>query len=315
MLELSWERFEAIKSEFNMLLLEMKDCFATWNASSAVYTSFKTGGKIAVVVFPSTENQIITLLRFIWNNNLPFLIIGNGSNTLIRDGGFPGVVIVIKENLADVKLNDAILTAQSGATMYKVAMISSQAGFAGLEFAVDIPGTIGGGLFMNAGMYNETIGSLVTVVKIISVKSQKISQILKDDCYFNYRYSRFQVEQELIVSAKFQLHKTSPEKLKLRIDKIIQERKQKFPLDFPNAGSIFKRPKGNYAGALIEKAGLKGKQIGGAAVSMKHANFIINKENASAEDIEHLIEFIKDKIQKKFSILLKQELRIYGLRK
>lgn len=309
----SWEFFESVQPELTAGLHDDSECLVRWNESVTNHCTFKTGGRIGALVFPFSETSLKRTLTLVRSLSLPLLMLGKGSNILIRDGGFPGIIVKLADNMSGIKHTDTKVSVLGGTTMRDLAHYSVDLGLSGLEWSSDIPGTIGGGIFMNAGMNEYTIGSQLVDVVVVNCDAMTSKKLLRHDCEFDYRSSRFQRSNEIIIQATFVLEKGDPYLLKLQMREIARERHRKFPLDYPNAGSIFKRPPGNYAGALIEQAGLKGRQRGGAMVSSKHAGFIINTGGASVRDIEELVEEIIEKVDRTFGVQLHPEIRIYGL--
>jgi len=311
---LSWDYFSHITDDLEQFLVENTSCTCLWKESSAKHVTFKTGGPMGVLLLPRTSDDICSVISFSKQKNIACLLFGNGSNSLIRDGGFPGIVMKISDQFSNNSVRGNQLTAGGGATMKQIAEKAAEHALQGLEFIVDIPGTIGGGIFMNAGMYDFTISDFLESITVLDRKTCSKKKYAPSQCDFSYRNSRFQKSSEIILEASFTLDPDDPLEITVRMKKLIAERNAKFPLEFPNAGSIFKRPEGTYAGYLIDQAGLKGKKIGGAMVSPKHANFIVNTDKASADNIEHLISEIQEVIQRKFSVILEPELRIFGIR-
>jgi UDP-N-acetylmuramate dehydrogenase len=312
---LSWEPFLAVRAELETTIVHDFGIPILANEPGSRHVTFKTGGPMGILALPENSDSISRIRNLCSSRSIPTLVLGKGSNTLIRDGGFPGIVIKLAENFARIEILDRYVTALAGVTLHDLAMATAVKGLKGLEFSVDIPGTVGGGLFMNAGMYDETIGALLTTVTVLSAETAQLVEVPRTECDFSYRSSRFQRSAELVIQATFELQPHDSAVLLHRIATITAERKQKFPLDFPNAGSIFKRPPGHYAGALIEQAGLKGRTCGGAMVSPKHSNFIVNTGGATVADIETLIEEIKDVVWNRFAVQLEPEVRIFGLHK
>ncbi|MFC1851139.1 UDP-N-acetylmuramate dehydrogenase [candidate division CSSED10-310 bacterium] len=314
MVELSWEAFYAAQEGLAQSLRGGPGQSVLWMQPAAELVTFKTGGNLGGLILPRTIDDICDIVEICSFHGIPWLILGLGSNILFRDGGFPGLVIKMADNFSQILIESQTVTVKAGTTMRELAYTTARQGLQGLEFAVDIPGTVGGGLFMNAGMYDESLGKMVNSVLAIDTISGKLTSFSQQEGSFDYRSSRFQTKQEIIVQATFQLLNEDSAVLLGKIEAIILERQQKFPLEYPNAGSIFKRPVGNYAGALIEQAGLKGKRCGGAMVSPKHANFIINVTQATATDIENLMEEIQAIVWNQFQIQLQPELKILGIK-
>lgn len=309
---LSWKHF--IDRHEEMIAFHRQlHCPGVWLESAKEHCTFHAGGRIGLLLLPETEEHILELLKITQQLHLPLFFMGNGSNLLVRDGGFPGIIVKLAENFSGIDIIQRTATILAGTSLKDVARETAKANLKGLDFAVDIPGTIGGALFMNAGMYEETVGQVVENVWVIERTTGKVKICSKENCCFGYRQSVFQQSGDIIIKAQFHLEEGSYGDLKIRMHNIQDERRAKFPLEFPNAGSIFKRPPGNYAGSLIEKAHLKGMRQGGAQISEKHAGFIINIDNATASDIENLILRVQQIIGDTFNITLETEIRLLGI--
>jgi len=241
-------------------------------------------------------------------SNLPFFILGGGSNILVSDKGYNGLVIKIKNQKSKIK-NNRIL-AEAGLALNRLVELSLKNNLTGMEWAVGIPGTIGGAIYGNAGAFKKSMKDLIKEVEVFDTKDEKIKIFKNKDCKFGYRDSIFKKKKNLIIlSASLQLKKGKKMKIKEKIKRYLNYRKETQPLNFPSAGSIFKNPKNFYAGFLIEKCGLKGKRIGNAKISEKHANFIVNLGNGKAKDVKKLIKLIKKKVKNKFKIELEEEIQ------
>ncbi len=273
-------------------------------------STFKTGGKIKYYFIPNSIEDLKNLLQEITKYNIKFFIIGNGSNILISDKGFNGIFINLKgfTNYIEIRKNKIICGAS--VSLNTVIEYSKQYSLSGLENLAGIPGTIGGALIMNAGAFNTEIGDFVEYVKIIDRKG-KIKTLKQSQIKFSYRKST-PLNKYIILESGLILKKGKRNLIEKKINEILKKRELKQPLEFPSAGSIFKRPANNYAGALIEKCGLKGFSIGGAMVSEKHANFIINKKKATSTDIYKLIIYIQKKVYENFKVNLIPEIKFIG---
>jgi len=270
------------------------------------YNTYKIGGIAKYIVFPKNEEKLIKLLEYIKNNNIKYKILGKGSNVIFSSKVFDGIIIKLDE-FNYVNINDTVVTVGAGYSLMKLALEMTKKGLSGLEFATGIPGTVGGAVFMNAGAYNSDMGYIVSEVKAID-PNLNIVTLYNSDLDFHYRTSFLQKNPNYIcIEAKLVLKNGNKDLMM----EIIEDRKQRRlltqPLEYPSAGSVFRNPDSAPAGKLIEEAGLKGKTIGGAMVSKKHANFIINNGNATGEDIYNLINLIKNEIKKKTGIELRQE--------
>lgn len=291
-------------------LLNDINCKYCLNCRLSAYTSFKIGGECPIVIKPSTVEQIQKIIRFCNDEALPFYIFGKGSNLLINDSGLDAVVIELGDEFSDVYLiNDITVCCTAGISLAKVCNFAKDNSLSGLEFAYGIPGSVGGAVYMNAGAYGGEIVDVFESCEIIDSKGN-IKTVTKDDAELSYRHSIFMSDNCCITSVKFKLKKGKREEIKSQMDDYMNRRKTKQPLEYPSAGSTFKRPEGNYASALIDMCGLKGKTIGGAQVSEKHCGFVINRENATYSDVISLIDYIKDEVYEKTGYKLECEVKI-----
>lgn len=270
------------------------------------YNTYKIGGIAKCIVFPKNEEKLLTLLKIIKDNNIKYKILGKGSNVIFSSKPYDGIIIKLDE-FNYMRLDDTVVTVGAGYSLMKLALEMTKKGLSGLEFATGIPGSVGGAVFMNAGAYKSDMGYVVSEIKAIS-PDLKIVTLYNKDLDFHYRTSFLQKYPDYIcIEAKLVL-KNGDKKEMLEI---IEDRKQRRlmsqPLEYPSAGSVFRNPQDIPAGKLIEDIGLKGKTIGGAMVSKKHANFIINYNNATSEDIYNLINTVKEEVKNKTGVELKQE--------
>lgn len=286
-------------------------CEFCLNEPLSRHSSFKIGGLADVFIKPYDIMQLKSVLEFCREKDVPYVVVGNGSNILFKDEGFKGAVINIGPNMASVKLEDEnIIVASAGVPLAKVAYFAMEHSLAGFEFVWGIPGNIGGAVFMNAGAYDGEIKDIIVSSNYID-RNNNEGVILKEDMGLGYRKSVYMENGFIITGAKFKLKKGNKTEIKTKMDEFMQRRKSKQPLEYPNVGSIFKRPQGNFAGTLIEKCGLKGKSIGGAMVSEKHAGFIVNTGSATAKDVIALIDFVRNEVFKQTGYDLEPEVRIY----
>lgn len=274
------------------------------------YVNFKVGGPADILLIPKSKEQVIKSVEVCKENKIPFYLIGNGSNILVRDGGFRGVVISLKEVNTIIVDGDKI-EAECGAMLKAVSDKAMENSLTGFEFACGIPGTIGGAVFMNAGAYDGEIAHVIESAEIIDEECN-IVRLSNKDLDFGYRSSIVMKKGYTVLSAVFKLEKVQVKTIKELVDDLTNKRESKQPLEYPSAGSTFKRPTGYFAGKLIQDAGLKGYSIGGAAVSEKHSGFVINKGNATAKDITDLIKYIQDEVKRQFGVELHPEVRIIG---
>lgn len=277
------------------------------NVSLKKYTTYKVGGKASIMVYPKNIDCLIRLLKVIKEEKVKYKVLGNGSNVLFSSNQYDGVIIKLDE-FNDIKfLSRNKIRVGAGYSLIKLCMLACKKGLAGLEFAAGIPGTIGGAIFMNAGAYKSDMGYIVQTVKVLTPEL-KIITLENKEMDFHYRSSFLQSHPDYIcleVTLKLQKGK------KELIEEVIKERKQRRiasqPLEYPSAGSVFRNPEGMFAGQLIEELSLKGMKKGGAMVSDKHANFIINYKNATGEEIKELIEYVHDEVLKKYKVDMKIE--------
>ena len=274
------------------------------------YVNFKVGGPADILLIPKSKEQVIKSVEVCKENKIPFYLIGNGSNILVRDVGFRGVVISLKEVNTIIVDGDKI-EAECGAMLKAVSDKAMENSLTGFEFACGIPGTIGGAVFMNAGAYDGEIAHVIESAEIIDEECN-IVRLSNKDLDFGYRSSIVMKKGYTVLSAVFKLEKGQVKTIKELVDDLTNKRESKQPLEYPSAGSTFKRPTGYFAGKLIQDAGLKGYSIGGAAVSEKHSGFVINKGNATAKDITDLIKYIQDEVKRQFGVELHPEVRIIG---
>lgn len=276
------------------------------NVSLKKYTTYKVGGKASLIVTPKNVEKLIELLKLLKEYNIDYKILGNGSNLVFSDKVYKNVLIKLSM-LNDLEINDTVIKVGAGYSLIALAIKASKASLTGLEFATGIPGTVGGAVFMNAGAYKSDMGYIVSEIKVIN-PNLEIETIYNKDLNFKYRSSFLQKNRDYIcLEATLVLRYGKKE----AILEVIRDRKERRlesqPLEYPSAGSVFRNPEGMYAGKLIEDIGYKGKRIGDAMVSTKHANFIVNMGNASGDDIKKLILEIKEKVKEKYDVDLKIE--------
>ena len=287
-------------------------CSVISNEPLKKHTSFKIGGPADLFVYVNSIDNLKIILNYINTQNIPFFILGNGTNVLASDEGFRGIVInltKIKDKLSIADNN--IITCSSGISLAKVCVFALKNSLSGLEFAWGIPGSCGGALFMNAGAYGSDMSDII--LEGSHIKDDGVEEILgKDKLNLTYRKSYYTNKPFIITSIKMQLKNENPTIIRSKMYENILKRNTKQPLEFPNAGSIFKRPEGYYAGTLIEQCGLKGKKVGGAMVSPKHAGFIVNTGNATSNDVCNLVNLIKETVYKKTGVTLECEIKTLG---
>ena len=299
-----YKKFEGLFKEFykseNVIVdAEMKN-----------YVHFRVGGPADILLIPENKDQVVKTIEICKNNNIPYFVVGNGSNLLVRDGGIKGVVIKFNE-VKNITVQGEVIEAECGAMLKDVSNEALKSSLAGFEFACGIPGTIGGAVFMNAGAYDGEIAHVIESAEVID-NNGEIKVLSKDELELGYRSSVVMKKNYIVLSARFKLKHGEVRKIKEIVEDLTNKRESKQPLEYPSAGSTFKRPVGYYAGKLIQDAGLKGYVIGGAAVSEKHSGFVINKSNATAKDILDLIAHIQNEVKDKFDVELHPEVRIIG---
>jgi len=279
------------------------------NVILATYTSFKIGGPAKYFFVAKSNDDVIKAIKTAKEFNIIFFILGGGSNILVSDKGFDGLIIKMENQKIEIK--DNLIYVESGMPLQKLLRKAIEHSLSGLEFLISIPGTVGGAIAGNTGTPKEWIGQKIIKVTVLNTE-EEIKEIPKSQCDFFYRYSRFKYDDKsIILSAEFQLEKASPTHIQGLVNEYLGKRKNQ-PTKYPSAGSIFKNPEGQKAWQLIEEAGLRGKKIGGAKVSEEHANFIINTGKAKADDIVILISYIKQQVRDKLGFQLQEEIKYVG---
>ncbi|MBQ3078576.1 MAG: UDP-N-acetylmuramate dehydrogenase [Clostridia bacterium] len=282
------------------------------NEGMAKYTTFRVGGPAELLYLPKTEEEIAECIKICRLHDVPVTLIGNGSNLIVRDGGIKGVTIRLAENFAGVEVMGNRITARAGESLARVSNAAKRASLTGLEFASGIPGSLGGAMAMNAGAYGGQMSDVVVSARVLDIKSLEIRMYNLEALEMGYRTSRPLKEGGVVLSAEMALEKGNIAEIGEKMDELNRRRREKQPLTYPSAGSTFKRPEGYFAGALIEKAGLKGVSVGGAQVSELHAGFIINTGNANAKDILALIELVKKRVYEDSGVMMETEVRVLG---
>jgi len=282
------------------------------NEPMSEHTTFKIGGPADVFIEPRNEEEAAKAVSICRENNIPISIIGNGSNLLVSDDGIEGAVICFGHRFSEITVDGCEIYAESGALLSHVCIAAGDNDLEGLEFAFGIPGAVGGAVFMNAGAYDGEVKDVITSIRVLEADGT-ISEVPASEAGFSYRMSRFQSEPErVILGAKFSLKKGDGEAIREKMREISHKRKSKQPLEYPSAGSAFKRPEGYFAAALIDSCGLKGVSVGGAQVSEKHAGFIINRGGATASDVLGLVELVKERVYAEKKVILTPEIRKLG---
>ncbi|CEN76942.1 UDP-N-acetylenolpyruvoylglucosamine reductase [[Clostridium] sordellii] len=275
------------------------------------HISFKVGGPADFLLKPKTEDEIKRLIEFLKNENIPYIVIGNGSNLLVKDGGIRGVVIKIADNFNKFEIEDTKVIAQSGALLSFMGKAILNKSLTGFEFAAGIPGTLGGAIAMNAGAYGGEMKDIVKSVRLMDSKGN-IIELSNKEMEFEYRRSLISKSDYIVLSAIIELKEGNFDEIKGYMKELTKSRVTKQPLNLPSAGSTFKRPEGHFAAKLIEDSGLKGLTLGGARVSEKHSGFVVNIGDAKAKDIIELINVVKSTVYSKFGVMLEEEVKILG---
>lgn len=275
------------------------------------HTSFKVGGPVDIMLIPENEEQIINGIKFCKENDMNYMIMGNGSNLLFSDKGFRGVIIKLNDKYNNITFDGNKISCQSGALLNAVSRRARDHSLTGMEFANGIPGTIGGAITMNAGAYGGEMKDVVTKVRVLD-KDLKIHEYNNEEMNFGYRRSRVVDDGLIVLSVEINLKFGEKSIINKTMKDLTEKRTSKQPLELPSGGSTFKRPEGYYAGKLIEDSGLKGLHYGGAQVSEKHCGFVVNVDNATCADITTLISIIKKTVKDKFDVELEPEIKLIG---
>ena len=274
------------------------------------HTYTKLGGNADYFVTPTTYEQVSEVVKLANKERVPFMLLGNGSNLIIKDGGIRGIVMYLGK-LDAITVRSGRIIAESGSLIVDVSRQALTSHLTGLEFACGIPGSVGGALFMNAGAYGGEIKDVLTQATVVD-KAGNIKTLSADELELGYRTSIIQENGFIVLDAEFELEQGKYEEIKAQMDVLTAKRESKQPLEYPTCGSVFKRPQGHFAGKLIQDSNLQGVQIGGAQVSLKHAGFIINKENATATEYINLIHHVQRVVKERFNVDLEREVRIIG---
>lgn len=294
---------EALKEQY-------KDALILTEEPMKNHTTFRIGGPADIYIEPA-YSSIIPLIQYLKASDVPFMVIGNGSNLLVSDEGIEGVVISLGKKTSAITISGDTMVVEAGAMLASVANAAADAGLTGLEFASGIPGSMGGAVFMNAGAYGGEIKDILESVMILTTDMEK-KVLMPEDLSLSYRHSSLMEKGGYVLSATLKLSRGNKEEIKAKIDDIRKQRIEKQPLNFPSAGSTFKRPTGYFAGKLIDDAGLRGYTVGGAQVSEKHCGFVINKGGATAADVLQLMKDVDEKVYNEFGVHLTPEVRIVG---
>lgn len=275
------------------------------------HTTFRIGGEAACFIRISSEEQLRKLIPYFENVGVEYFVLGKGSNLLVGDKGYPGVILQISDACQQIEAEGNRLQVQAGAALSKVALFAMERGLEGLEFAAGIPGTVGGGVVMNAGAYGGEMKQVVESVRVLSSEGE-ILTLDNDTMEFGYRTSIIRNRNFTVLSVTFRLREGNREEIRARIEDFQKRRMEKQPLNYPSAGSTFKRPEGYFAGKLIMDAGLRGFQIGDARVSDKHCGFVVNVGKATARDVTDVIEEVQERVRERFGVSLEREVIYLG---
>ena len=297
------------KSLENRLKLIVGDSNVRCDEPMSLHCTFKAGGTAKYYVIPDEYTKVRDVLRLCVEENIPYYIIGNGSNLLVQDDGFDGVIIEIDSSLAEVEIKGNEIVAKAGAKLSRIAVMALNESLTGFEFAHGIPGNLGGAVTMNAGAYGGEMKDVLKWVKVLD-NNGEMKTLRAEELELGYRTSIIVKEKMIVLEACIELKKDNKDEIENHMKELMAKRKEKQPLEYPSAGSTFKRPEGYFAGKLIQDAGLKGYRVGGAMVSEKHSGFVINYDNATATDIINLMKNVRKKVYEEFQVTLEPEVKI-----
>lgn len=297
--------------ELKELLSLIPEDRIAWHEPMAGHTSFRIGGPADALVTPASESELVSLISFCSLNGCPYFILGRGTNLLVRDKGIRGVVIKIDKPLAGLKIENQRVTVGAGMDLGELSQQVGARGLAGLEFAVGIPGSVGGAVCMNAGAYDGEMKNVIKEVRAIA-ENGEVLRFSAEQMQFGYRSSIMQNSKMVILEAVLELLPDDPAAIKQRMDDFTERREARQPLDLPSAGSVFKRPTGHFVGPMLQELGLKGFSVNDAQVSEKHAGFIVNRGQAKAADVLELIAIIQETVKNHYGVELTPEIKIIG---
>lgn len=282
------------------------------NVPMAQYTSFRAGGKARMMVIPADAEQLSAVLGVLSGSGVQYMVLGNGTNILVKDSGYDGVIVKIESGFDYVRQEGCRLVCGSGTRMSVAAKAALEGGLSGFEFASGIPGFTGGAVFMNAGAYGGEMKDILRCAKIVSKDGSREFYMTADELEMGYRHTKLHDTGDIVTEVEFVLEEGNRTQIKAKMSELMEKRNSRQPVNFPSAGSFFKRPEGYFAGKLIQDAGLKGLSVGGAQVSELHSGFIINRGGATATDILQLMEMIQARVFDEFGVRLETEVRIIG---
>lgn len=301
-----------LKEIKDLLISKIDEEYIIENVPMAEHSSFKAGGNADLMVLPQSIDQLKEVLQILAGCDYPYMILGNGSNILVRDSGYRGIMVKMGSAFDDVQVDGNRVVCGAGALLSVAAKTAAAAGLAGLEFASGIPGSIGGAVFMNAGAYDGEMKFVLEKARVISKDGSADRYMTPDELDMGYRHTVLHETGDIVAEAVFKLEAGNIDEIKAKIADLTQRRNSKQPVSFPSAGSFFKRPTGYFAGKLVQDAGLKGLTVGGAQVSELHSGFVINIGGATATDILQLMEIVQQTVMDKFGVMLEPEVRIIG---
>lgn len=292
------------------MLFSKLNCIVRYDEPLKNHTTFKIGGNCIALIEPREVSDIVETIKICRENSIKFFVIGNGSNLLVPDEGYNGVIIKLKSEFSTIQVEGEYLIVNSGAKLSEVYTVAYENSLTGFEFASGIPGTIGGAIYMNAGAYGGEMKDIVESVQVLDLDNFELRELKNEELEFSYRKSIIQRRNYIVTTIKLKLQKGNKEEINAVYEDLRDRRNSKQPLNFGSAGSTFKRPEGHFASKLIEDAGLKSYHINDAWVSEKHSGFIVNKGNASFKDVMELIEYVQKVVFEKFGVKLETEVRI-----
>ncbi len=299
-------------SDFYNQLIQMIDKEQVLcNELMCKHTTFRVGGPADYFVMPKSTEEVQKIVAFCKGSNMPYYVIGNGSNLLVSDAGYRGVVIQIYKSMSEIQVEGTTIKVQAGALLSKIGNVALEAGLGGFEFAAGIPGAVGGAVVMNAGAYGGEMKDILKSATVLTPEGTVLT-LYKEELELGYRTSVVAKKNYVVLGAEFELQPRDTEMIRAKMDELKVQRVTKQPLEYPSAGSTFKRPEGYFAGKLIQDAGLRGFQVGGAQVSEKHCGFVINIGDATAADILELMKQVSDKVMQEFGVTLEPEVKMLG---
>lgn len=272
------------------------------------HTTFRIGGAAKYFAMPKNVDEIMTLIRYCQEQELPYCVLGNGSNVLFTDNGYEGMIIRIGSAMSEIRVDGTSVYAQAGAILARVASLAYEAGLTGMEFAAGIPGSIGGAIVMNAGAYGGEMKDIVSYVEVLSTDGS-FRRYTGDEMEFSYRHSIIDADK-IVVGVGLTLEHGDKTAILDRMNELAEARRSKQPLEYPSAGSTFKRPQGYFAAKLIDDSGLRGYRVGGAMISEKHCGFVVNVGQASSADVQAVMQHVQDVVKEKYGVVLEPEVRI-----